>query len=98
MESNPLRILDCQSPGCKDLISQAPQLVDDLCPECQNHFVKVLEYLDEANVVYRLNPYLVRGLDYYTRTVFEIWPERQEQKKRKQKKEENEQEGEEKNK
>ena len=96
LRSNPLRILDCQNPGCKDLISQAPQLVDDLCPECQNHFVKVLEYLDEANVVYKLNPYLVRGLDYYTRTVFEIWPERPEPKKEKEKKEEEEQEGEEK--
>jgi len=96
LKSNPLRILDCQNPGCKDLISQAPQLVDDLCPECQSHFVKVLEYLDEAGVIYRLNPYLVRGLDYYTRTVFEIWPERPEPKEQKQKKEENEQEGEEK--
>ncbi|MBU4369596.1 histidine--tRNA ligase [Patescibacteria group bacterium] len=96
LKSNPLRILDCQNSGCKDLISQAPQLVDDLCPECQSHFVKVLEYLDEANVIYKLNPYLVRGLDYYTRTVFEIWPERPEVKEQKQKKEENEQEGEDK--
>jgi len=96
LRSNPLRILDCQNPGCKDLISQAPQLVDDLCPECKSHFIKVLEYLDEANVVYKLNPYLVRGLDYYTRTVFEIWPERPEPKEKKQKKKEEEQEGEEK--
>ncbi len=96
LRSNPLRILDCQNSGCKELISQAPQLVDDLCPECQSHFVKVLEYLDEANVIYKLNPYLVRGLDYYTRTVFEIWPERPEPKEEKQKKEEEEQEGEEK--
>ena len=75
-KKNPLRILDCQNPHCQDLVLQAPQLVDDLCQDCQSHFVKVLEYLDEANVVYKLNPYLVRGLDYYTRTVFEFWPER----------------------
>lgn len=78
LKTNPLRILDCQDAGCRELIMRAPQLVDDLCPECQSHFVKVLEYLDEANVVYKLNPYLVRGLDYYTRTVFEFWPERPE--------------------
>ncbi len=78
LKINPLRILDCQDPGCRELIVQAPQLVDDLCPDCQSHFVKVLEYLDEANIVYKLNPYLVRGLDYYTRTVFEFWPERPE--------------------
>ena len=85
LKTNPLRILDCQNPGCQDLILQAPQLVDDLCQECQDHFVKVLEYLDEANVAYKLNPYLVRGLDYYTRTVFEFWPDRPENKKQEQK-------------
>ncbi len=73
---NPLRILDCQKGSCQKLIQQAPQLVDNLCDDCQDHFVKTLEYLDEANVVYSLNPYLVRGLDYYTRTVFELWPNR----------------------
>jgi len=78
LKSNPLRVLDCQNPSCRELIVRAPQLVDDLCSDCQSHFVKVLEYLDEANVVYKLNPYLVRGLDYYTRTVFEFWPERPE--------------------
>ncbi|MDD4996024.1 MAG: histidine--tRNA ligase [Patescibacteria group bacterium] len=78
LKTNPLRILDCQNPDCRELITRAPQLVDDLCSECQSHFVKVLEYLDEANVIYKLNPYLVRGLDYYTRTVFEFWPERPE--------------------
>ena len=73
---NPLRILDCQKGSCQKLIQRAPQLVDSLCDDCQDHFVKTLEYLDEANVVYSLNPYLVRGLDYYTRTVFELWPDR----------------------
>lgn len=73
---NPLRVLDCQKHTCQNLILQAPQIVDNLCDDCQNHLVKTLEYLDAANVVYTLNPYLVRGLDYYTRTVFEIWPDR----------------------
>jgi len=76
LNQNPLRILDCQNEDCKKLVQQAPQLVDDLCDECRNHFVRTLEYLDEAGVVYILNPYLVRGLDYYTRTVFEVWPNR----------------------
>ncbi|MDD5626188.1 MAG: histidine--tRNA ligase [Patescibacteria group bacterium] len=75
---NPLRILDCKQEGCKDLITDAPQIVDSLCENCHSHFVKVLECLDEAEVAYELNPFLVRGLDYYTRTVFEILPIRTE--------------------
>jgi histidyl-tRNA synthetase len=75
-KTNPLRILDCQNPGCRDMVLQAPQVVDSLCESCHSHFVKVLEYLDEAGVTYKLDPYLVRGLDYYTKTVFEFWPER----------------------
>ncbi len=76
LNKNPLRILDCQNSGCRNLVRQAPQSVDGLCGDCQNHFIKTLEYLDEANVIYSLNPYLVRGLDYYTRTVFEFYPDR----------------------
>ena len=72
---NPLRLLDCKEDGCEELKSEAPQLVDHLCDACRDHFVKVLEYLDELNVPYSLNPHLVRGLDYYNRTVFEFWPE-----------------------
>jgi histidyl-tRNA synthetase len=75
---NPLRILDCKQENCKDLITDAPQIVDSLCENCHSHFVKVLECLDEAEVAYELNPFLVRGLDYYTRTVFEILPIRSE--------------------
>jgi len=75
---NPLRILDCKQENCKDLITDAPQIVDSLCENCHSHFVKVLECLDEAEVAYELNPFLVRGLDYYTRTVFEILPIRTE--------------------
>lgn len=71
---NPLRLLDCKERGCIEVSAEAPQLVDSLCEDCRNHFIKVLEYLDAMDVVYNLNPYLVRGLDYYNRTVFEIWP------------------------
>ena len=74
LSKNPLRVLDCKVPQCQEITRQAPQLINFLCPNCKNHFTKVLECLDEANVVYTLNPYLVRGLDYYTRTVFELWP------------------------
>lgn len=72
---NPMRLLDCKVESCADARVEAPQIVDYLCDECREHFVKVLEYLDEIEVGYNLNPYLVRGLDYYTRTVFEFWPE-----------------------
>jgi histidyl-tRNA synthetase len=53
----------------------APQIIDNLCPECNGHFKSVLEFLDELEIPYVLNSNLVRGLDYYTRTVFEIWAE-----------------------
>ena len=71
---NSLRLLDCKEKPCLELASEAPQIVDSLCDDCRNHFIRVLEYLDELEVAYNLNPYLVRGLDYYNRTVFEIWP------------------------
>jgi histidyl-tRNA synthetase len=72
---NPMRLLDCKEEGCQPAKEEAPQIVDYLCEECKNHFVRVLEYLDEAGVSYNLNPQLVRGLDYYTKTVFEFFPE-----------------------
>jgi histidyl-tRNA synthetase len=71
---NPLRLLDCKERRCSEIASEAPQIVDSLCDDCRNHFIKVLEYLDELEVPYNLNPTLVRGLDYYNRTVFEVWP------------------------
>ena len=71
---NALRLLDCKQPGCQQFIHEAPQLVDNLDDESKRHFVKVLEYLAESEVPYVLNPYIVRGLDYYNRTTFEIWP------------------------
>lgn len=70
---NPLRLLDCKETGCLEIREDAPQIVDYLCDNCKNHFIKVLEYLDEMDIPYSLNPYLVRGLDYYNRTVFEFW-------------------------
>ena len=72
---NPLRVLDCKEEKCAAVKAQAPQMVDHLCDECKAHFKEVIEYLDEVGLSYRLNPYLVRGLDYYTKTVFEIFAE-----------------------
>ncbi len=72
LKENPLRILDCKEEKCQEVVSGAPQMVDHLCDECKLHFKEVLEFLDEVGIPYYLNPYLVRGLDYYTRTVFEI--------------------------
>lgn len=73
LRQNPLRVLDCKEEKCQPVKSQAPQIVDHLCDECKAHFKEVLEFLDELDLPYHLNPYLVRGLDYYTRTVFEIF-------------------------
>jgi len=70
---NPLRILDCKEKKCQELTANLPQTVDHLCEECRDHFVKVLEYLDELEIPYFLNSRIVRGLDYYTKTSFEFW-------------------------
>ena len=72
LRENPLRILDCKEEKCRRIISGAPQIIDHLCQECHDHFKEVLEFLDEIGLPYHLNPYLVRGLDYYTKTVFEM--------------------------
>ena len=73
LKTNPLRILDCKEDKCMQASSNAPQTVDHLCNECRDHFKNLLEYLDELDLPYVINPQLVRGLDYYTKTVFEIW-------------------------
>ena len=73
LDSNPLRLLDCKEEKCMQVASAAPQIIDHLCEECHDHFKNVLEFLDEFEISYVLNPSLVRGLDYYTKTVFEIW-------------------------
>jgi histidyl-tRNA synthetase len=78
LKQNPLRLLDCKEEKCAQLISGAPQIIDSLCEECHNHFKGVLEFLDELEIPYILNPYLVRGLDYYTKTVFEFCRENDE--------------------
>lgn len=72
VRENPLRILDCKEEKCAGVKAQAPQMVDHLCDDCKQHFKEVLEYLEEIEVPYKINPYLVRGLDYYAKTVFEI--------------------------
>ncbi len=69
---NPLRILDCKNETCKDLSVEAPEIHEHLCTECHDHFEEVKTLLDAANVQYNLNPRLVRGLDYYTKTAFEV--------------------------
>ena len=69
---NPMRILDCKSPVCGGISKDAPVMLDYLCEECGAHFVSVKEYLDAANIEYTVNPKIVRGLDYYTKTVFEF--------------------------
>ncbi|MBU3942536.1 histidine--tRNA ligase [Patescibacteria group bacterium] len=75
---NVLRVLDCKDEKCQPIKTEAPQILDHLCDECHSHFKEVLEFLDEIEVPYTLNPYLVRGLDYYTKTVFEMFQESEE--------------------
>ncbi len=70
--TNPLRVLDCKVPQCKEFTADAPKITDHLCPECAAHFAVVTGVLDDAGLGYTLNPRLVRGLDYYVRTTFEI--------------------------
>lgn len=72
LERNPMRILDCKSPVCSEISKGAPVVLDYLCDECKEHFEKVKSYLDAANIEYIVNPQIVRGLDYYTKTVFEF--------------------------
>ena len=72
LERNPMRILDCKSPVCASLAKDAPKVIDFLCDECQNHFDGVKAHLDAAHIKYTVNPQIVRGLDYYTKTVFEF--------------------------
>ena len=73
MKDNPLKVLECRDEKCAILKEHAPNIVDHLCEPCKNHFKSILEFLDESNIPYILNPYLVKGVDYYTRTVFEVF-------------------------
>ncbi|MCL6590022.1 MAG: histidine--tRNA ligase [Firmicutes bacterium] len=72
LERNPLRLLDCKLPGCQEAAADIPLITETLCGECGRHFQLLLKYLDSLAAGYRLNPKLVRGFDYYTKTVFEI--------------------------
>ena len=72
LDRNPMRILDCKSDICKSIAKDAPKITDYLCDECRAHFDKLRSYLDATGIEYELDPMLVRGLDYYTNTVFEF--------------------------
>ncbi|MFN3406785.1 MAG: histidine--tRNA ligase [Caldimicrobium sp.] len=69
---NPLRVLDCKNEGCKEELKGLKVISEFLCDDCQNHFEKLKELLKKRRISYKINPYLVRGLDYYVRTIFEI--------------------------
>jgi histidyl-tRNA synthetase len=75
LERNTLRLLDCKNSACQLISTSAPKSYDYLCPECSSHFEQLNQYLTLLKLPFELNPYLVRGLDYYTKTVFEIQPE-----------------------
>ncbi len=77
LKKNPLRVLDSKEASTQVILGDAPQTLNYLCDDCQTHFAGVLEYLDDLGISYELNPLLVRGLDYYTRTVFEFYGERE---------------------
>ncbi|MDD5547766.1 MAG: histidine--tRNA ligase [Candidatus Pacebacteria bacterium] len=72
-EDNPLRLLDCSNSDCAEIRKEAPAILDDLCNNCHKHFKSFLEYMEELGLPYELDSHLVRGLDYYNRTVFEIF-------------------------
>jgi len=76
LHTNPLRVLDCKVSGCRSLVADAPSILDGLCAECGEHLEGVRENLDLLGLAYNLNPFMVRGLDYYTRTTFEFITDR----------------------
>jgi histidyl-tRNA synthetase len=71
-EKNPMRILDCKEKSCKKIVEGAPMILDYLCGECDDHFTDLKKYLDALGITYKIDPLIVRGLDYYSKTVFEI--------------------------
>ncbi|MBQ6182127.1 MAG: histidine--tRNA ligase [Ruminococcus sp.] len=72
LAKNPMRILDCKSPICQEIGKDAPLILDYLCEDCSDHFEKLKKYLTKLGIDYKVNPKIVRGLDYYTKTVFEF--------------------------
>jgi histidyl-tRNA synthetase len=75
LTQNPLRLLDCKNPSCQPVIDRAPAISESLCSECAGHFATLRMYLEDHERPFRMNHRLVRGLDYYTKTVFEVWAE-----------------------
>ena len=75
LDRSPLRVLDCKIDQCQPIIADAPHIIDHLCAECETHLATLREYLDLLDRRYAINHRLVRGLDYYTKTVFEVWAE-----------------------
>lgn len=71
-KKNVFRVLDCKNTACKHAVRNLPDVLEQVCPDCRAHFDSVKEYLDRLDVTYKINPHLVRGLDYYTRTCFEV--------------------------
>ena len=71
-DRNPLRVLDCKEKHCQELVADAPSMLDLLCDDCKAHFAQLQSYLDAAHIPYQIDPRIVRGLDYYTKTVFEF--------------------------
>jgi histidyl-tRNA synthetase len=72
LERNPLRMLDCKQEECQEVFAEGPKILDHLCDECEGHFRSVTKFMDKLELSYQINPLLVRGLDYYTKTVFEV--------------------------
>ncbi len=72
LEKNPMRLIDCKVPSCHEIAKDAPNILDFLCDECREHFELVKKYLETVGIEYKVNPTIVRGLDYYTKTVFEF--------------------------
>jgi len=75
LQRNPLRLLDCKKPDCQRVAADAPKSIEHLCSDCSGHFEQLQKYLDLIHIPFEINHCLVRGLDYYTKTVFEIQPE-----------------------
>ena len=75
IDKNPLRVLDCKREQCQPVIASAPKMIEHVCDDCATHFAELRVYLDDLGKPYTLNHRLVRGLDYYTKTVFEVWAE-----------------------
>ena len=75
-ETNPLRVFDCKAAGCRDVVLEAPTILEHVCSECRDHFEALQALLADAGIGFEINPRLVRGLDYYTRTAFEVQTDR----------------------